>query len=212
MTTRLLVARHGNTFAPGDVIRRVGTTDLPLVDSGLHQGRLLGNYLKQNHLIPDVLFTSKLKRAIQTAEQAQNTMGTDLPIETLSIFNEIDYGPDENQPEEQVVARIGKEALRFWEAQAIVPQGWNVDPDTLIKNWLNFSIRLRTEYTGKTCLIITSNGIARFLPYLTGNFEAFSGQYGIKIATGALCIFENKEHSELWDCIAWNVKPQTIIG
>lgn len=162
MATRLLVARHGNTFAPGDVVRRVGTTDLSLVASGLNQGRLLGVYLKQQHLIPDVIFTSKLKRAIQTAEQAQLTMGSDLPIETLSIFNEIDYGPDENQPEENVIARIGKDAMSAWETQAIVPQGWSVDPDTLIKNWLDFSIHLRTNYMGKTCLVITSNGVARF--------------------------------------------------
>lgn len=212
MVTRLLVARHGNTFAPGDIIRRVGTTDLPLVDSGLHQGRLLGHYLKQNHLIPDVIFTSKLKRAIQTAEQAQSIMGTDLPIEKSSIFNEIDYGPDENQAEEHVVARIGKEAISAWETQAIVPAGWNVDPSVFIKNWMDFSVRLRQEYVGKICLVITSNGIVRFLPYLTGNFAAFSAQYSIKIATGALCVFENKEHSEIWDCVAWNVKPQAIMS
>ena len=30
MTTRLLIARHGNTFGPGDIVKRVGTTDLPL--------------------------------------------------------------------------------------------------------------------------------------------------------------------------------------
>jgi 2,3-bisphosphoglycerate-dependent phosphoglycerate mutase len=207
MTTRLLIARHGNTFAPGDIVRRVGTTDLPLVESGLLQGRLLGTYLKHNDLIPDVLFTSKLQRAIQTAEQAQETMGTKLPIETLSIFNEIDYGPDENQPEEHVVARIGKDALNAWEVQAIVPGGWKVEPSEIIDNWLTFAERLRKDYTGKTCLVVTSNGIARFAPYLTGDFPAFSAQHGIKIATGALCIFENKPFSEIWDCLAWNVKP-----
>lgn len=206
MTTRLVIARHGNTFAPGEVVRRVGTTDLPLVATGLHQGVLLGAYLKKNDLIPDVIFTSKLKRAIQTAEQAQNKMGTDLPIETLSIFNEIDYGPDENQPEEQVIARIGKEALKAWEAQAIVPAGWNVDPSNLINNWLAFADRLRENYAGKTCLVVTSNGIARFAPYLTGDFSAFSSQYSIKIATGAVCVFENEPFSEAWNCLAWNVK------
>ncbi|PWY55732.1 phosphoglycerate mutase [Legionella qingyii] len=207
MTTRLLVARHGNTFAPGDIVRRVGTTDLPLVDSGLNQGQKLGTYLKNNELIPDVIFTSKLKRAIQTAEQAQSTMGTNLPIETLAIFNEIDYGPDENQPEEHVVARLGKEAMNAWESQAIVPAGWNVDPALLIQNWMDFSTRIRKEYPGKTCLVVTSNGIARFAPYLTGDFATFSTQFGIKVATGALCVFENKEPSETWNCLAWNVKP-----
>ncbi len=207
MMTRLLVARHGNTFAPGDIVRRVGTTDLPLVDSGLNQGHMLGTHLKNNQLIPDVIFTSQLKRAIQTAEQAQSAMGINLPIETLAIFNEIDYGPDENQPEEHVVMRIGKEALSAWEAQAIVPDGWKVDPAALIKNWMDFSTHLRQEHAGKTCLVVTSNGIARFSPYLTGDFATFSSQYGIKITTGALCVFANKQPSELWHCLAWNVKP-----
>lgn len=207
MTTRLLIARHGNTFAPGDVVRRVGTTDLPLVDSGLLQGRLLGNYLKKHDLIPDVIFTSKMQRAIQTAEQAQKMLGIELPIETLAIFNEIDYGLDENQPEEQVIARIGKEALAAWETQAIVPAGWQVDPTEIIANWTSFSTHLLKDYPGKTCLVVTSNGIARFAPYLTGNFATFSAQYGIKIATGALCIFTNESSRQTWDCLKWNVKP-----
>lgn len=207
MTIKFLIARHGNTFAAGDVVRRVGTTDLPLVDSGLQQGHLLGTYLKQNNLIPDAIFTSRLKRAIQTAEQAQKAMGTDLPIETLSIFNEIDYGPDENRPEEEVIARLGKEVLAAWESQAIVPDGWKVDPTEIIKNWMDFAARLNQEYAGKTCLVVTSNGIARFSPHLTGDFAAFSAQYGIKVATGAVCVFESRNASAQWNCLAWNVKP-----
>ena len=207
MTTRLLIARHGNTFGPGDVVKRVGTTDLPLVESGLKQGHILGVYLKQNNLIPDLIFTSQLKRAIQTAEQAQLAMQTKLPIEALSIFNEIDYGPDENQPEDKVITRLGKDALIAWESRAIVPNGWNVNPLEIIKNWQNFSARLANHYTDKTILVITSNGIARFSPYITGDFLGFSAQYGIKISTGALCLFENTSGSKLWDCREWNVIP-----
>jgi 2,3-bisphosphoglycerate-dependent phosphoglycerate mutase len=134
MTITLLVARHGNTFGPGDVVVRLGLTDVPLVDSGLAQGRNLGFYLKENNLIPDVIFASKLKRTIQTAEQAQSMMQTTFPIQTLSMFNEIDYGPDENQPEDKVVARIGLEALKAWDSSAIVPKGWKVDPQKIIQH------------------------------------------------------------------------------
>lgn len=210
ITTRLLIARHGNTFGPGDVVKRVGITDLPLVDSGLVQGQKLGAYLKQKNLIPDVIFTSKLKRAIQTAEQAQNVMQTHLRIETLSIFNEIDYGEDENQPEEKVVARVGSEALKAWETKGKVPNGWNVDPVEIIKNWRDFSVRLEQDFAGKTILVVTSNGIARFAPYLTGDFTAFTKQYDIKISTGALCLFEKHSASEEWNCLQWNVKPPLI--
>ena len=134
MTTKLIIARHGNTFGPEEIVTRVGTTDLPLVASGLKQGFQLGLYLKENQLIPDMIFSSKLKRTQQTAQQALNALQINLPIETLSIFNEIDYGPDENQPEDKVRDRIGLQALEGWESDAIVPEGWNVDPQKIINN------------------------------------------------------------------------------
>lgn len=207
MTIKLLIARHGNTFASGDQVRRVGITDLPLVETGLQQGRSLGAYLKQYQLIPDVIFTSTLQRTLQTAEQAQHAMGTQLSIEQRSIFNELDYGPDENQAEEHVLTRIGKKALDAWETQAIVPKGWNVSPEEIINNWYTFAEHLRQNYRGKTCLVVTSNGIARFAPYLTGDFAAFSAQYPLKIATGALGIFTNATHVSTWHCHGWNIKP-----
>jgi 2,3-bisphosphoglycerate-dependent phosphoglycerate mutase len=205
--TRLLIARHGNTFGPGDVVTRVGTTDLPLVEKGLLQGRALGEYLKENNLIPDVIFTSNMRRAIQTAEQAQAVMQTQLLIQMLSIFNEIDYGIDENQPEEKVMARVGAEALAAWESSAKVPHGWKVDPNAIIKNWKEFAEHIARAYEGKTVLVVTSNGIARFAPYLTGDFSTFSAQHSIKISTGALCIFEQSRTQNVWNCMHWNIKP-----
>jgi 2,3-bisphosphoglycerate-dependent phosphoglycerate mutase len=205
--TTLLIARHGNTFSPGDVVTRVGVTDLPLVESGLLQGRRLGLYLLQNNLVPDVIFTSTLKRALQTAEQAQQAMNTVLPIKALSIFNEIDYGIDENQPEDKVVARIGAQALSAWERNAEVPAGWNVNPQEIINNWQLFATELGEHDVGKIILVVTSNGIARFAPYLTGDFKAFSLNYGIKIATGAICRLEKKTSSQYWECLQWNIKP-----
>ncbi|MDI1351531.1 MAG: histidine phosphatase family protein [bacterium] len=205
--TVLLLARHGNTFGPGDVITRVGITDLPLVDSGLLQGRSLGIYLKQHHLIPDIIFTSKLKRTMQTAEQIQLSMQTKIPMQSLTIFNEIDYGHDENQPEHKVLARLGSDALNSWEQRAIVPSGWKVDPQEIINNWQLFAKKILEDYCGKTILVVTSNGIARFAPYLTENFHTFTQQYPIKIATGALCILEKKPAIDYWQCIDWNIKP-----
>lgn len=205
--TQLLIARHGNTFAPSDIVTRLGITDLPLVESGLRQGLLLGEYLKQQHLLPDVIFTSQLKRTIQTAEQAQKAMNTSLPLQALTIFNEIDYGPDENQPETKVIARLGKDALLAWEQSAKVPSGWKVNPSLIIQAWLDFSNTILKQYQGKTILVITSNGIARFAPWLTGDFDAFASQQSIKIATGAICRFIKTPESSVWNCLEWNTKP-----
>jgi len=206
--TRLIIARHGNTFGPGDTLTRLGKTDLPLVASGIEQGQWIGRYLKQEALIPHFLYTSRLKRTIRTAAEAQIEMGTHLSPETLTIFDEIDYGPDENQPEEAVAARLGKGALEAWDTEAIVPDGWKVDPALLITNWKNFAATFVQNHPGKTALVITSNGIARFAPYLTGDFETFRIQHTIKIATGSVCLFENDGNSPHWTCTGWNIKPK----
>lgn len=208
--TTLIVARHGNTFAAGDVVTRVGKTDLPLVESGRNQGRLLGGYLLQHNLVPDVLFTSYLQRTRQTADEAEVAMGTQLTRYALDMFNEIDYGPDENQPEEAVRKRLGEDALNAWDAYAIVPDGWCVEPDQIAQAWKRFADDVLKNYGGKTILVITSNGIARFAPHLTGDEEAFQKQHRLKIATGALCIFTHNVDDAHWACAAWNVRPGKV--
>jgi len=206
-TTRLIIARHGNTFAPHEEVRRVGKTDLPLVASGLAQGQALGRYLQSQQLVPEVIFTSTLQRTQQTAAAAQAAMHSQLPVQPLALFDEIDYGVDENQPEAAVVARLGLAALQAWDEAGVVPNGWQASPASLIKNWQDFAGDLRQNYPGKTVLVVTSNGIARFAPHLTGDFARFRTQHGIKLATGAIALFENHPRETVWHATAWNVKP-----
>lgn len=55
MTTRIIIARHGNTFAKDETPRRVGgRTDLDLVEE--ERGRNVGRYLKAKGLIPALVF------------------------------------------------------------------------------------------------------------------------------------------------------------
>lgn len=204
--TRLLIARHGNTFGVGDIVRRVGArTDLPLAESGVEQARKLGHYLAANGLEPDRVYTSELQRARQTANYALAASGTSGTIMPRAAFNEIDYGPDENQTEDQVIARIGRTGLRAWEDQGIVPPGWQVDPVQLQNMWREFGAELVRDMAEQTILVVTSNGIARFAPYLTGNYPAFLAKHKPKLATGALGVltFAN----DFWTVTAWNVRP-----
>ena len=206
MTTRLIIARHGNTFDPGDTPRRVGRrTNLPLVASGEAQAKRIGDYLRRHHMVPDVVFAAPLKRSYDTARLAVEAAGCNLPITTDARFNEIDYGPDENQPESAVVARIGDQALRDWNDHAKVPPGWQADPQAIIGDWLAFGDACRQSFSGQTVLVVTSNGIARFAPHLTGDFEGFRHRHGIKISTGALCFF--RLHHDQWVIDHWNIDP-----
>lgn len=179
-------------------------TDLPLTESGRMQAKALGAWIRHHGLYPQAVYSSQLKRTIETAEIALKEAGYKEPVFPLSIFNEIDYGPDENQTEDTVIARIGKQAIADWDAKGTVPPGWNFDPEKCIADWKNFAAHV-VEDEQECAMVVTSNGIARFAPYITGDFEGFSAKYPLKISTGAVCImvFENGR----WDVREWNLKP-----
>ncbi|MCB9982361.1 MAG: histidine phosphatase family protein [Rhodospirillales bacterium] len=207
--TTLIIARHGNTFGPEDTPTRVGRhTDLPLVEKGRAQAKAIGQYLKENKLIPDVVYASHLRRTVETAEIAIKETGVSNPVYQLGIFDEIDYGPDENKPEEDVIARIGKQAIADWDEHAIVPDEWKVNPGEIIQNWHDFADQVCAHDDEETALVVTSNGIARFAPHITGDFETFASGHRIKLATGALGIL--KHEAGRWRVVAWNVQLSTI--
>ncbi len=204
--TILIVARHGNTFAPGETPRRVGVrTDLPLTEKGIEHGLNLGAYLKKINLLPDRIYTSQLQRTLQMARYINESAGLSLQPQAMPIFNELDYGPDENRTEEDVIARIGEQALSNWEEKALMPPGWSPSAETLIKNWASFSQHITATQPDKTVMVITSNGIARFALTLGGNFDAARTQFGLKLATGAFGILEHD--GENWSLQSWNVRP-----
>lgn len=191
----LLIARHGNTFDPGDVILRVGCgTDLPLSNSGKLQAKALGEYLHQHH--PDIaaVYTSTLQRTISTAEIILKTMGSHASIHPLAIFDEIDYGPDEGKPESAVVARIGEAALADWENHNCVPPGWQVDPEKITDVWRQFATQLEQNNPNQTILVVTSNGTARFAP-----------EHAIKLKTGAVSSLRIDQGQ--WQCLSANQRP-----
>ena len=80
MTTRLIIARHGNTFTKDQTPTRVGgRTDLPLVES--ERVRNIGKYLKLKDMLPDVVFATPLRRAMEKARLAVAQMA--LPLEVM---------------------------------------------------------------------------------------------------------------------------------
>ncbi len=207
MTTRLLIARHGNTFAQSETPRRVGRTDIPLVASGEAQGKALGQHIQEQGWKPIIAFTSELQRTIRMAELVKEVIGADFPCHRLPFLNEIDYGVDENCTEAEVIARIGKEAITRWDAEAIAPDGWHIDVEAIRKSWQTFAQEINTHYVGKTVLVVTSNGIARFAPVLTGDETAFRRDYSLKLATGALGVLEYHSTEQHWTCKGWNLRP-----
>lgn len=203
MTTLYLV-RHGNTFSPGETPRRVGArTDLPLSPSGQQQANWLGQYLKQQRVQLHAVFTSELQRTLQTAYRILAILHSPLQPIVQSIFNEIDYGPDENKTEAEVIQRIGKQALRDWNEKAIIPQGWQADPSEILRNWFSFAEKIVHDYPNQTILVVTSNGIARFAPYLA---DADPPPTSLTMHTGAISCLHYGMGT--WQLVYWNQQPK----
>lgn len=206
MTVKLIIARHGNTFEATETPRRIGAkTDMSLTEGGKAQGEKLGAWLKANNALPDIVYTSRLKRTIETAQEALKAMGISRAIHQSDLFDEIDHGPDENKPEPEVVARIGADAFNKWEHESVMPKDWSPQPDIIRKRWYDFAKHCETAYDGKTVLIVTSNGIARFAPLLANNADDMCKGNKRKMSTGAVSVFEGS--GGLWMISDWNVKP-----
>ncbi len=199
--TTLIIARHGNTFSEGQTPTRVGArTDLPLVESGEDQALRLGHHLKSADLIPDIVYTSTLRRTVDTARLACVAMVCAADNIPLPLFNEIDYGIDENKPEPDVVARLGADAIADWDKNAVMPAEWSPRPDVIIDSWKFFLDGCLKDYAGKTILVITSNGIARFALNSAENGNTVP----MKLSTGAYGILK---YDGKWVVTDWNVKP-----
>lgn len=210
MTTTLLIACHGDTFATDTVRMRIGAkTDLPLAQVGMEQAQRLGEYLKNNNLTPALMVTSELERAVQTALEVQKALGVMVPIEKMAAFNDIDYGVDNNQPEEKVLERIGEAALKTWEDEAVPPLGWHVDTIGLRASWHDFGTHIAKDYGGKVVLVITHDTIARFASILTGDPKAFHVNGNVHLSAGHFghLVYNGPN----WQCLGWNLAPDSAI-
>lgn len=196
MTSRLFIVRHGNTFDKGDIVTRVGgRTDLPLSVSGRAQAQALAT-----HFAAMTFATARsgpLKRTRETANAILAAQAGPPDLTTDLFLREIDYGPDENRPEDEVVARIGKAALDAWEHDSIPPPGWRVDPAAITGNWQQLFSELRDEQGDH--LIVTSNGIARF-----ALAAAEVQRPDAKLATAAYGVIELSPNPAV---IHWNLRP-----
>ncbi|MEL7482300.1 MAG: histidine phosphatase family protein [Pseudomonadota bacterium] len=201
--TRVYILRHGNTFDPGDTILRVGAlTDLHLSSSGRDQASALAVYFKTTGVSFQAVMCSPLLRARQTLEPIVQMLRYRGGVEITDFLTEIDYGPDEGQPEDDVIARIGAEALNAWEAHSIVPDGWKVDCDGLRSAWREQLSAIAAQYPKGPVLIVTSNGIARFALDIAKN----GADWPRKLRTAAFGCLEIGADGAV-RVEAWNVRP-----
>jgi len=191
---RVYIVRHGNTFDKGDTILRVGgKTDLPLSKSGKLQAQSLSTAFRNVYF--SKAYSSNLKRARETAEEILGEQSYAL----ADFLTEIDYGPDEGKPEQDVIARLGQEALKKWDREALPPNDWHVDVEGQRSAWQAFLANCEPH---ANTLVVTSNGVARFLL----DVVECDRSVPLKLRTGSYGIIELKATGP--SLMEWNIRPE----
>ena len=110
----LLLLRHGQSAANSEDSFS-GWLDVPLSDRGRREAARAGELMAEQGLLPDVVHTSVLTRAIRTADIALATIGHQwLPTRRSWRLNERHYGALQGRSRAAVRAEIGDESYSRW--------------------------------------------------------------------------------------------------
>lgn len=120
----LLLVRHGHTvWTANDIF--TGWIDVPLSDEGRDRARSCAEEIRRSYPRPDIMFTSELERAVQTAKLISYHLGPPEPKLARSWhLNERHYGAAQGRSRADVRAELGDEAYarmhRSWHGVAPV--------------------------------------------------------------------------------------------
>jgi 2,3-bisphosphoglycerate-dependent phosphoglycerate mutase len=117
----LVLLRHGESVwnAQG---RFTGWVDVGLSELGMAEARRAGELLAESNERPDVVHTSVLVRAIQTANAALDVAGLSwLPVRRSWRLNERHYGALQGKNKAQTRAEFGDEQFMRWRRSYDVP-------------------------------------------------------------------------------------------
>jgi 2,3-bisphosphoglycerate-dependent phosphoglycerate mutase len=143
-----------------------GWVDVPLSGAGEAEARRGGELLAGAGLLPEVVHTSLLRRAISTANIALDVCGRHwIPVARSWRLNERHYGALQGKDKRQTLAEFGEERFMLWR------RSYDVAPPP-IEAGSEFSQEGDPRYAGlgaempvTECL---ADVVARFLPYWEG--------------------------------------------
>lgn len=121
MTYTLILLRHGNsTWNQKNLF--TGWVDVDLSDQGRGEAKRAGELLKEANLKPNVLFTSVLKRAINTAHIALDQIDRNwIPTYRSWRLNERHYGALQGLDKAKTLEKFGPEQFQLWRRSYDVP-------------------------------------------------------------------------------------------
>ncbi len=125
----LILLRHGNSEWNQKNLF-TGWVDVPLSEQGVGEAKRAGELLAESGLLPDVLYTSRLTRAIQTANLAlAEADRLWIDVKRSWRLNERHYGALQGKDKAQTLAEYGPEQFQTWRRSFDVPPPPIADDD-----------------------------------------------------------------------------------
>jgi len=162
-TYTLVLLRHGQSDW-NEKNLFTGWVDVGLTGTGEAEARRGGELLLERGLLPDVLHTSVLRRAIRTAEIALETSDRMwLPVRRHWRLNERHYGALQGKDKKRTMEEFGEEQFMLWRRSYDTPPPPLADDDRWSQVGDPMYAALPDEVVPRTeCL---ADVVARMLPY-----------------------------------------------
>ena len=168
MAYKLILLRHGESQWNAKNLF-TGWVDVELSEKGKDEAKRGGQLLKEAKLLPDVLHTSLLKRAIETADIAMASAGiASIPTKRSWRLNERHYGALQGKDKAETLKNYGEEQFALWRRSFDVPPPAIADDDQYSQKNDPKYAELGDDLPKTECL---KDVVARALPYL--NDEIF---------------------------------------
>ncbi len=121
MTYTLVLLRHGESDWNAKNLF-TGWVDVPLSEKGCTEAESGGVLMKDSGLLPDVVHTSLLRRAITTANLALDVADRHwIPVKRSWRLNERHYGALQGKNKKQTLEQFGEEQFMLWRRSYDVP-------------------------------------------------------------------------------------------
>ncbi len=162
MTHTLILLRHGESEWNAKNLF-TGWVDVPLNDKGRGEAAAGGRQLVEAGLLPDVVHTSLLRRAISTAHLALDEADRHwIPVRRSWRLNERHYGALQGKDKKQTLAEYGEEQFMLWRRSFDTPPPEQDPDDEFSQAGLAQYADLGDDMPRTECL---RDVIVRMLPY-----------------------------------------------
>src|ERR1700680_812225 len=121
MTTKLVLLRHGQSTWNLEN-RFTGWEDVPLSEQGEREAHESAHLLRDAAIVPEVVHTSLLVRAIHTADLCLFDLGLSwLPVRRHWRLNERHYGALPGLNQRETAVKYGDEQVKVWRRSYATP-------------------------------------------------------------------------------------------